>query len=171
MIERLDPAGYVDAIPALAGLIQDAVEGGAGVNFLAGVTADQAAGWWRERIPQVADDTISVFVARETDGRIVGSTILIRSRNPNSMHRAEVGKVLVHRDVRRRGIGRALMESVEAEARAEGRWLLILDTVAGSPADALYRSLGWQELGTMPDHARLPDGTLSPTTYFWKDLR
>ena len=171
MIERLDPAGYVASIPALAELIQDAVDGGAGVNFLAGVTSDQAAAWWRERIPQVADGTISTFVAREPDSRIVGCTILIRSRNQNSMHRAEIGKVLVHRSARRRGVGRALMQAAEAEAKAEGRWMLVLDTVTGSAADALYRSLGWQVLGTMPDHGRLPDGTLTPTTYFWKDLR
>ena len=171
MIERLDPTAYVASIPALAELIQDAVEGGAGVNFLAGVTIDDAAAWWRERIPQVDDGTISTFVARDAGGRIVGCTILIRSRNPNSMHRAEVGKVLVHRDARRRGIGRALMETVETVARAEGRWLLVLDTATGSTADTFYRNLGWQELGTMPDHSRLPNGDLAPTTYFWKDLR
>jgi GNAT superfamily N-acetyltransferase len=171
MIERLDAAAYAGSIPALAGLLTDAVASGAGVHFLAGVTDDEAAAWWRERIPQVADGTISVFVARDGDGGIVGCTILIRSRNPNSMHRAEIGKVLVHRDARRQGLGRALMEAAEIEARADGRWLLILDTVTGSAADALYRSLGWQELGTMPDHGRLPDGTLSPTTFFWKDLR
>lgn len=69
------------------------------------------------------------------------------------------------------GLGCALMEAVEARARADGRWLLILDTEAGTPADALYRSMGWQELGTMPNHAFRVDGVLAPTTYFWKNLR
>lgn len=170
-IERLDPAAYVAAIPALAELITDAVEGGAGVNFMAGVATDEAAGWWQGRVAQVADGTITAMVARDHEGAIVGCTLLIRSRNPNSQHRAEIGKVLVHRRARRQGLGRALMEAAEAEARADGRWLLVLDTVAGSAADALYRSMGWRELGTMPDHSRLPDGELSPTTYFWKDLR
>lgn len=171
MIERLDAAAYMAAIPALAELVKDAVEGGAGVNFMAGVTADEAAGWWHDRVAYVADGTITPLVARDADGGIVGSTLLIRSRNANSTHRAEISKVLVLRRARRRGLGRALMEAAEAEARADGRWLLILDTVTGSPADALYRALGWEELGTMPDHSRLPDGELAPTTYFWKDLR
>jgi GNAT superfamily N-acetyltransferase len=170
-IERLDVAAYAAAIPALAELITDAVEGGAGVNFMAGVTIDEAAGWWRDRVPLVADGTITPLVARDAEGPIVGSTLLIRSRNPNARHRAEIGKVLVHRRARRQGIGRALMEAAEAEARADGRWLLVLDTATGSPADALYRAMGWRELGTMPDHSRLPDGELWPTTYFWKDLR
>jgi hypothetical protein len=63
------------------------------------------------------------------------------------------------------------MAAVENHARAEGRWLLILDTEAGSAADALYRATGWRVLGTMPNHAYRSDGRISDTTYFWKDLR
>ncbi|HEX4897238.1 MAG TPA: GNAT family N-acetyltransferase [Candidatus Limnocylindrales bacterium] len=170
-IVALDTTGYEAAVPALGALIVDAVASGAGVNFMDGVTIHEAAVWWAERRPQIADGTITAFVAREPDGTIVGSTILIRSRNPNSPHRAEIGKVLVRSDARRRGLGRALMEAAEDCARAEGRWLLILDTVAGGPADEMYRALGWHVLGTMPNHAYRPDGTLADTTYFWKDLR
>ncbi len=170
-IVALDTAGYAAAIPALGALVVDAVASGAGVNFMDGVTVHEAAAWWTERLPQIADGTVTAFVAREPDGAIVGSTLLLRSRNPNSPHRAEIGKVLVRNDARRRGLGRALMEAAEARAQAEGRWLLILDTVAGSPADEMYRALGWQVLGTMPNHAYRPDGVLAATTYFWKDLR
>ncbi len=35
----------------------------------------------------------------------------------------------------------------------------------------MYRALGWQAFGVVPNHAMLVDGTLSTTTYFWKDLR
>jgi GNAT superfamily N-acetyltransferase len=127
----------------------------------------------------VADGTTTVAIARRrgaagADGAgdaILGSTLLVRSRNQNSPHRAEIAKVLVHRSARRRGLGRALMDAAEVRARSDGRWLLILDTEAGSPADSFYRSLGWRELGTMPNHAYRSDGVLAPTTYFWKDLR
>jgi GNAT superfamily N-acetyltransferase len=175
-IETLAGDAYDAAIPGLAALVVDAVRGGAAVNFTAGVTLEEAADWWRVRRSDVADGTITVLVARaaaarDESGGIVGSTILIRSRNANSPHRAEVGKVLVHRSARRRGLGRALMAAVEARARADGRWLLILTTEAGSPADAFYRAGGWQELGTMPNHAYRADGTIASTTYFWKDLR
>jgi GNAT superfamily N-acetyltransferase len=101
----------------------------------------------------------------------VGSTLIERSTNPNSPHRAEIGKVIVRRSHRRRGIAAALMAAAEDRARADGRWLLILDTVQGSAAEALYRSLGWTAFGVVPNHALLPDGTPGPTTYFWKDLR
>ena len=102
---------------------------------------------------------------------IVGCTLLIRSANANSPHRAELAKVLVLQSHRRRGIGAALMAAAEARARADGRWMLMLDTVTDSAADALYRSGGWNELGVMPNHALLPDGTPATTTFFWKDLR
>jgi GNAT superfamily N-acetyltransferase len=104
-------------------------------------------------------------------GRIVGSTLLIRAPQANAPHRAEIAKVLVHRDARRRGLGRALMLAAEARARADGRWLLFLDTVTGSPADRFYRSLGWHEAGPIPNFALDPDGGLMSATYFWKDLR
>jgi GNAT superfamily N-acetyltransferase len=172
-VVALTATEYEAAIPGLAALLVDAVDGGAGVNFLAGVTVDETAAWWRDRLGQVRDGTITAFVVRDPDDppRILGSTILIRSRNPNSPHRAEIGKVLVHRSARRQGLGRALMTAAEDHARADGRWLLLLDTHAGSAAEAMYQALGWHAFGVVPNHAMIPDGSLSTTTYFWKDLR
>ena len=175
-VELLDAGRFEGAIPDLAALLVDAVEGGASVGFESGLTEAKAADWWRGRLPQIADGTTTALVATFDSGggdarRIVGSTLLIRSTYPNGRHRAEVAKVLVDRSVRRQGIGRALMSAVEAHALATGRWLLILDTQTGSAAESLYRSMGWQELGVMPNHAYQPDGVLAPTTYFWKDLR
>jgi GNAT superfamily N-acetyltransferase len=171
VVDALPPGAYDAAIPELADLVVDAVAGGAGVNFLAGVRHEDAAAWWRGRSAGIADGSLTLFVAVDGDGRIVGSTLLIRSTNQNSPHRAEIGKVMVRRDARRQGLGRRLMEAAEGQALAEGRWLLILDTATGSDADTMYRALGWQELGVMPNHALATDGSLSPTTYFWKDLR
>ena len=169
-IRELDADGYRGAIPGLAALIVDAVESGAGVNFLAGVTMDEAAAWWTERIDLVRRGVISAFVALDGE-TIVGSTLLLRSTNPNSPHRAEIAKVLVLQSARRRGIATALMAAAEERARADGRWMLMLDTVTGSAADAFYRVTGWHELGIMPNHALSTDGVPVATTFFWKDLR
>ena len=169
-IAALSATAYEAVIPRLAALVVDVVDGGASVNFLAGVDEATAAAWWSARTDAVADGMVTPFVAFDLD-RVVGSVLLIRSRIPNSPHRAEIAKVLVHRTARRRGIGVALMAAAEATARAEGRWLLVLDTETGSAAAALYRSMGWREAGTIPDFALRADGTLSPATYYWKDLR
>ena len=169
-IRALDNDGFRAAIPGLAALTVDAVESGSGVNFLAGATEDETGAWWAARTAAVDAGVVTVFVARDGD-EIVGSTLIERSTNANSPHRAEIGKVIVLRRYRRRGIGAALMGAAEARARADGRWLLILDTVAGSAAEAMYRDLGWTAFGVVPNHALLPDGTPAATTYFWKDLR
>jgi GNAT superfamily N-acetyltransferase len=170
-IEVIESAAYDAAIPGLGALLKDAVDGGASVNFVSGVTQVQTEGWWLGRSARVADGTITVFVARDGDGRIVGSTLLERSVNPNSPHRAEIGKVIVDRSMRRQGVASALMRAAEDLARAEGRWMLILDTVTGSPAAALYESLGWVTVGTIPGYALNTDGVPEAATYYYKDLR
>jgi GNAT superfamily N-acetyltransferase len=169
-IRALDATAFRATISGLAALTVDAVEGGSGVNFLAGATEAQTAAWWAARIGLVEAGVATVFVALDGD-RVVGSTLIERSTNPNSPHRAEIGKVIVLRSHRRRGIGAALMAATEERARADGRWLLLLDTVAGSAAEAMYRATGWTAFGVVPNHALLPDGTPAATTYFWKDLR
>ena len=170
-IGAIDPSSYADAIEGLGALLKDAIDGGASVNFVAGVTREQTEGWWAARAPRVADGTITVFVARDAGGRIVGSTLVERSVNPNSPHRAEIGKVIVDRSMRRQGLAKALMQAAEDRARAESRWMLILDTVTGSAAAALYESLGWVTVGTIPGYALNVDGVPEAATYYYKDLR
>jgi GNAT superfamily N-acetyltransferase len=146
------------------------VDSGAAVNFVLPFTAADGAAWWRSQLADIEGGTIRVLLAR-LDGGVVGVTLLILSRKANSPHRAEVSKVLVHRRARGRGIGTALMRAVEQLALSEGRWLLLLDTMQGSDAERLYRALGWQELGVVPNHALNVHGEPWPTTFFWKDLR
>jgi GNAT superfamily N-acetyltransferase len=89
---------------------------------------------------------------------------------PNQPHRAEIAKLLVHRSARRRGIARLLMKHAEAEARAAGKTLLVLDTVTGGNAERLYARLGWTRVGVIPGYALYPDGRPCDTTVFWKAL-
>ena len=170
-VEPLDPARYEAAIPELAALLVDAVDSGSSVNFMAGATAEQTAGWWRARVDAVRSGKITLFVARDDADRIIGSTLIDRSINPNSPHRAEIGKVLVHSSARRQGIATALMRAAEERARDEGRWMLILDTVTGSAAAKLYESLGWQTAGAIPAYALSTEGVPESATYYYKDLR
>ena len=170
IVEAVEPASFDDAIPALADLVIDATQSGASVNFLAGVTATESGGWWAARAAAVRDGSTTVFIARDGDA-VVGCTLLARSTNPNSPHRAEIGKVIVRTSARRRGIGAALMDAAERRARDDGRWLLVLDTVTGEPPAAFYETLGWQRAGEIPNFALTPDGRLASTTYYWKDLR
>ena len=140
-IEAIDPASYEAAIPGLGALLKDAVDGGASVNFVAGVSQEQTEGWWRARAERVADGTITVFVARDDSGRIVGSTLLERSVNPNSPHRAEIGKVIVHRSLRRRGAaGEQGHGGLVGTLGQPGRHVLFLG--AADLADQQHRARG-----------------------------
>lgn len=62
------------------------------------------------------------------------------------------------------------MERADVEARAEGRTLLVLDTVTGGTADRLYTRLGWTRVGEIPGYALYPDGGPCGSTIFWKAL-
>ncbi len=167
LIER---ASSLDGMTdGLADLLADAVEGGASVGFVAPFASGEAASWWRSISDDVKHGRVILLAAREGD-RIVGTVQLRLAPLPNARHRAEVAKLLVHRDARRRGIARRLLAALEDVARSEGRTLLVLDTISGSEADHLYRSLGWTAAGSVPHYAAMPDGTLAPTTYFYREL-
>ena len=104
------------------------------------------------------------------EGELVGTVQVILALPPNQPHRAEIAKLLVHRSARRRGIAQLLMERAEAEARAEGKTMLVLDTVTGDDAERLYERLGWTRVGVIPGYALYPDGRPCDTTVFWKSL-
>jgi GNAT superfamily N-acetyltransferase len=111
-----------------------------------------------------------VLVAR-LDGRIVGTVQLDPAWAPNQPHRAEVLKLLVHPDARRRGIARALMVALENLAQTQGWTLLTLDTWTGQAGEQLYRSLGYSAVGAIPRFARgstTPE--LEPATIMYKEL-
>jgi GNAT superfamily N-acetyltransferase len=78
--------------------------------------------------------------------------------------------MLVHRRARRCGVGQQLMAAVDAQARAEGRNVLVLDTVTDSDAARLYERAGWQRAGDVPRYALMPDGTPCGTTFYFRHL-
>jgi hypothetical protein len=63
------------------------------------------------------------------------------------------------------------MRAAERVARGAGRSLLVLDTVAGGAAEGLYRGMGWQEVGRIPDYSLRPDGKgFCDTVVFYRRL-
>ena len=111
-----------------------------------------------------------VLLAAFAGGEVVGTVQVATAMQPNSPHRAEIAQLLVHRRARGRGIAKLLMARAEQEARAEGKTLLVLDTVSGDPAERLYERLGWNRVGVIPGYALYPDGRPCDTTVFWKSL-
>lgn len=169
-VVRLSAGEAGAAIDELAAMLVDAVRGGASVNFLADHGHADAVCFWRGQIPGIADGSRILLAARDA-GRIAGTVVVSFAPQPNAPHRADIGKMLVHSTMRRRGLGAALLSAAEEAALAAGRTLLLLDTRSGTAGEALYRRSGWTEYGIVPDHSFTPDGVLAPTTFFYKRLR
>lgn len=168
-VRRLDASAARDALPQLAQILADAVANGDSVSFLIPLPADHARAFYESLLPEVESGR-RVLLAAVDGHEIVGTVQIAHAWQPNSTHRAEVVKLLVRRDRRGQGIGRLLMQRLEDEARADGKTLLILDTVAESVADGLYTRLGWQRLGVVPDYALDPHGRMCAAAFFYKQL-
>ena len=155
---------------ALADVLIDCVEGGASVSFMLPLPREKAIGFWGGVLAGVAREERVLLVAEDADGRVVGTVQLITAQPDNQPHRADVAKMLVHRDVRRRGVAGLLMAAVDQAARDVGKSVLVLDTVTGGDAERLYQRAGWHSAGAVPNYALMPDGAYCGTTFFYKHL-
>ncbi len=156
---------------ALADVTLDCVEAGASIGFMHPLPHAKAVAFWEGLLASAARGDRIVLVAQDVAANtIVGTVQLVLTMPDNQPHRADVAKMQVHRRARRRGVGAALMQAIEAAARDAGRTLLVLDTVTGSDAERLYARLGWQRCGVIPNYALWPQGGLCSTTVFYREL-
>jgi ribosomal protein S18 acetylase RimI-like enzyme len=166
-VRRLDATEVRARIDELAAVLADCVAGGASVSYMAPFTHEQARDAFAAWADDVERDT-RVLLAAFLEGAVVGTVQVVFATPPNQPHRADIAKLLVHRRARRRGVAELLMEHAERQARAEGKTLLVLDTVTGDDAERLYMRLGWTRVGVIPNYALYPDGRPCDTTVFWK---
>ena len=169
-VRRLGAEEAAAAIEALAEVLIDCVEGGASVSFMLPLGRDKARAFWRGVADGVARGERALLVAEDGAGRIVGTVQLVMAMPDNQPHRAEVAKMLVHRRARRAGVAKRLMAALDEVAQAEGKSVLVLDTVTGGAAERLYERAGWQRVGEVPKFALMPDGVSCGTTFFYKHL-
>lgn len=166
-VRRLEAAEAREHLDGLAAVLADCVAGGASVGYLAPFSHGDARaafeGWLDE-----LEARRRLLLAAFLHGELVGTVQVVHATPPNQPHRADVAKLLVRRSARRRGIAALLVQHAEAEALAEGKTLLVLDTVTGEDAERLYERLGWTRVGVIPNYALYPDGRPCATTVFWK---
>ena len=164
------PAIGAREIQGLSDVLIDCVEGGASVSFMLPMARAKADAFWHGTAAGVASGERVVLAAEDTAGRIVGTVQVILHQPENQPHRGDLAKMLVHRSVRRQGVGAALLTAAEQAALRAGKTLLVLDT-ASSEAARLYARQGWQLCGQIPDYALMPDGSPCATTIYFKFLR
>jgi acetyltransferase len=155
----------------LEGLVQllvDVVDGGASVGFLDPLPPATAQRYWEQVLASLGE-SLAMWVAL-IDERVVGSVQLAPCLKDNGRHRADLQKLQVLSACRGQGISSRLMDVAEDFARSDRRSLLVLDTLAGSDAEFIYRHRGWIKAGEIPCFAADSQGKLHPTAYYYKLL-
>ncbi len=170
-IQRWTATDLQNGADALARILHGCVHDGASVGFILPHPFSEAMEFWRCAIlDQVRQDHRLLLVALE-DGVAVGTVSLLTASPANQPHRAEISKLLVHPDHRRKGIARQLMQAAEREARSAGKTLLTLDTRSGDSAEPLYTSLGFETAGVIPGYCLdVTAQRFDSTTYMYKHL-
>lgn len=111
-------------------------------------------------------DALATWVA-EIDGVVVGHVALHPKSLPVVMTRAAtvaeppfgvVARLLSSPSARRRGVGRALLDTAATEARRRGLHPILDVVTAYAPAIALYDAAGWTNAGEVA--MRFGDGTV-----------
>lgn len=156
-------------INGLADVLIDCVDGDASVSFMHPLSRERAVEFWRGVAADVAAGKRALLIAEDAEG-VCGTVQLVLRQPDNQPHRADLAKMLVHRRVRRQGLGTALLRAAEATAKDCGKTLLVLDAVTDGDAARLYERLGWVRVGTIPGYALMPRGGLCDTTVFYRNL-
>jgi GNAT superfamily N-acetyltransferase len=169
-IRLLDPESFAAALDDLTALLVEAVDGHAAVTFLPPLDPPVARRFWVSLGERAAQGGAAIFAAYD-GARVAGTTTLVLDTPANQRHRCEIAKMIVGREWRRRGLGRALLNTAIAHAHTCARTLIVLDTRTGDAGEALYRSVGFARFGIVPDYARDVDGRSEAASFYYLDLR
>ena len=105
-----------------------------------------------ENTIQMLKEGTGVRFVAEVDGMVLGTVMLKRNDHPLCAHRAELYDVVVCGYYQRRGIARRLIAECGTHAASMGVEILEIGVRGGTPAEEVYRRLGFIE------YARLPQG-------------
>ncbi|MEV8515099.1 GNAT family N-acetyltransferase [Dactylosporangium sp. NPDC051484] len=153
MLEMLDMMNAVAVRERTLGFFEP-LDRGKGLNLLRAFDADLRRG------------TVQLLAVRNDEGRMVGMVTLARAPLPARRHVVEMRRCVVHPDYR----GQFLIEGWEHALRKAvemGCAVVTLEVRDDGPV-ALWRRIGFNEYGRLPDYAR-NDG--NPVTGFFMYAR
>jgi len=115
-------------------------------------------------------DTVFGFVAKEVGNPRAGVFGFVLARLATG--EGEILTVAVARSHRRQGIGWQLMDAVLRQLHGERAEALFLEVdETNAPAIALYRRLGFREVGKRPNYYRSPERGPTGALVMRRDLR
>jgi ribosomal protein S18 acetylase RimI-like enzyme len=118
-----------------------------------------AVGWLTPPSRSASDEWLTALFAEggclvvaRVDGRVAALGTWSRLPAEVLAHNGEIRRVMVHRNSRGLGLGRRVTAALIDHARSAGVEQLLCDVRGNNHAAvALYRSLGFQEYGRLPD--------------------
>ena len=137
--------------PVIWGFMRPIVAAGETFSWDTGTSEEAARGYW------MRDPPARTFVAVSDDGAVLGTAEMGPNHGGPGAHIASAGFMVDPRH-EGQGAGRLLGERVLEQARADGYRAMQFNAVAASNerAVALWRSLGFEVLATVPDGFRHP---------------
>ncbi len=150
-------------------LLEDSVNNGASIGFLAPIEKNEVLNYWREVNHKLAQGNGRLWIAIQ-QGKIVGSVQLSFVSKKNGVHRAEVEKLMVLTAARKQGIATLLMNELENFSKEKGLSLLVLDTREGDVSELLYSKIGFVRVGVIPSFALSSNGNYDGTAIYYKKL-
>ena len=153
----------------LVQLLSDVIRDGGSMGFLANATDTELMEFWTSELSKVQSGQNVLVCAIDADACIAAG-ILTREMKTTGQHRADVRKVMTHPEYRQKGLALQILTRMEAAASERGVRLLTLKTETGSNASVLYTLMGWTLIGTVPNYAAGPDGSLHPVSFYYKEL-
>lgn len=143
---RIEPARECD-LPRILEIMNAEIDSGWALWKATPRSLAQIRAWRAERLA----GAYPMIVAR-VGGEVAGYGSYGPFRPSEGYRDAVEHSLYVARRHQRRGVGRALLEALEAEARAQGVWVMIGGVEAGNAASiALHERLGFQETARMPE--------------------
>ncbi|GAA2783537.1 N-acetyltransferase [Kitasatospora sp. CM 4170] len=139
--------------PAIWPFFHTIVAAGETFTFPLDLDVEQGRGWWLLDAPNR-----TVVAVDEATGAVLGSAKMNRNHQGNGSHIASAS-YMVDPAHSGRGVGRALAEYTLDWARESGYRAMQFNAVvaANERAVQLYRSLGFDVIGTLPEGFRHPE--------------
>jgi ribosomal protein S18 acetylase RimI-like enzyme len=168
-VEIKEVSSISGLVAQLHALLTDCIESGASVGFLTPVDEQEVVAYWQSVEADLLAGSRKIFLVYD-NGSVIGAVQLSLCSKANGSHRGEVEKLMVKTSARGQGVSKKLMSLMENTAAEIGLSLLVLDTRLGDIASSLYRAIGYNEAGQIPQFARSSSGELEATVYFYKLL-
>jgi GNAT superfamily N-acetyltransferase len=165
-IRRLAAAEVLDRKQEFAQLLRDAIESGGTVGFVLPAEDDKLDRYWTGVAREMESGERELFAAFD-DGKVVGSLQLAYEKAESVSHRADLQKLFVLLDYRRRGIARSLLIEALHRMPALGLLMFTITTRFDSATESLVSALRFTRWGVLPHYGVTPEGVLHDASMYY----